>query len=125
MTGTTDTIRRAWMERRNAEAQNPARVAFATSLMSELANQVKEAGAEAAETESLTEEDRVRLRARFAELEPVFVAAALEYALRGHSIREAAFFGGYAPLIFRAQNWRIPGEKGQRKKKKKKENPTE
>ena len=89
------------------------------TLMGELADQVKQNSTEAAQTESLSEEDRVRLRARFAELQPVFVAAALEYAIRGHSIREAAFFGGYAPLIFRTQNWRIPGEKAQRRKKKK------
>ena len=38
MTDTTEKIRSAWMERRNAEAQNPARVEFATSLLSELAN---------------------------------------------------------------------------------------
>ena len=37
----------------------------------------------------------------------VFVAAALEYAVRGHGIREAAFFGGYAPLVFQRSAWKI------------------
>jgi hypothetical protein len=38
-----------------------------------------------------------------------FVAAALEYAVRGLSLRETAFVGGYAPLVFRASEWNLPG----------------
>lgn len=93
------------------------------ALMSDLADQAKQTRTEVLEGAPLSDEDRARLSARFEEIQPVFVAAALEYALRGHSIREAAFFGGYAPLIFRPKDWRIPGEPGQKKKKKKK-NPT-
>jgi len=95
------------------------------ALMSELADQAKKTRTEVTEGEPLSEEDRVRLRARFEEIQPMFVAAALEYAIRGHSIREAAFFGGYAPLIFHPKDWRIPGDKVQRKKKRKKKKPTE
>ena len=94
--------------------------------MKETSEQAKKTMAEVTEGAPLSDEDRVRLRARFAELQPVFVAAALEYAIRGHSIREAAFFGGYAPMIFRAQNWHLPGEKGEKKRKKKrKPKPTQ
>jgi tetratricopeptide (TPR) repeat protein len=90
------------------------------ALLSDLADQAKQTRTEVTEGAPLSDEDRVRLSARFEEIQPVFVAAALEYAMRGHSIREAAFFGGYAPLIFRAKDWRVPGEPGQKKKKKKK-----
>jgi len=36
----------------------------------------------------------------------------MEYALQGNSIREAAFFGGYAPLVFKDREWRLsrPGQ---------------
>ncbi len=90
------------------------------ALMSELADQAKKTRTEVTEGAPLSDEDRARLSARFEEIQPVFVAAALEYATRGYSIREAAFFGGYAPLIFHAKHWRIPGDKGQKKKRKKK-----
>ena len=42
---------------------------------------------------------------------PVFVAAGLEYALQGHPIRETAFSSGYAPLIFRDSEWKVPYRK--------------
>ena len=42
------------------------------------------------------------------EARPVFLGAALEYVLRGFPIRETAFFGGYAPLIFHSDKWRLP-----------------
>jgi tetratricopeptide (TPR) repeat protein len=41
-------------------------------------------------------------------IKPVFVAVALEYAYQGHPIRETAFQGGYAPLIFHASRWVVP-----------------
>ncbi len=90
------------------------------TLMSDLADQAKKTRAEVTEETPLDDEERARVSARLQEIQPVFVAAGLEYAMRGHSIREAAFFGGYAPLIFRPKDWRLPGEKGQKKKKKKK-----
>ncbi len=93
------------------------------TLMSETADQAKKTGAEVTEGAPLSDDDRARLRAQFAELQPVFLAAALEYAVRGYSIREAAFFGGYAPMIFHAKHWYLPGEQV-RKKKKKQQKPT-
>ncbi len=42
-------------------------------------------------------------------LKPLFVAVALEYAYQGGPIRQTAFFGGYAPLIFHADQWEVPG----------------
>jgi hypothetical protein len=38
----------------------------------------------------------------------VFVAAALEYALRNLPLRETAFQAGYAPLIFHRSRWQLP-----------------
>jgi hypothetical protein len=63
---------------------------------------------EAADSAPLDKEQSGRLQARLDALRPIFVGAALEYALQGHSIREAAFFGGYAPLIFKAKEWQLP-----------------
>jgi len=51
---------------------------------------------------------RAALQKRLDSARPTFVAAALEYALQGYSIREAAFFGGYAPLIFKGKEWKLP-----------------
>lgn len=77
-------------------------------LLQEQAGVVRESMAEAKAEEPPTRERRAELQARMDEIKPLFVAAALEYALRGHSIREAAFFGGYAPLIFRTAEWQVP-----------------
>ena len=38
----------------------------------------------------------------------LFVAAGLEYALRGYGIRETAFREGYAVLIFQDRAWELP-----------------
>ncbi len=57
---------------------------------------------------SPTEDDRRRLQDRLDAAHAVFVAAGLEYGVRNHPIRETAFFGGYAPLIFHAHRWTIP-----------------
>ena len=35
----------------------------------------------------------------------LFVAAAMEYGLRRYGIRETAFLGGYAPMIFHQKLW--------------------
>lgn len=79
------------------------------TLMKEQAAHVKEifADAEKARGEDgrMPVEKRDELIAQLLEIKPVFVAAALEYALRGHSIREASFFGGYAPLVLRPAAW--------------------
>jgi tetratricopeptide (TPR) repeat protein len=38
----------------------------------------------------------------------LFVAAGLEYALRGYGIRETAFREGYAVLVFQDSSWELP-----------------
>jgi len=63
---------------------------------------------EAEESAPLDQEQRGRLQGRLDAVRPIFVGAALEYALQGYSIREAAFFGGYATLIFKAKEWQLP-----------------
>jgi len=77
-------------------------------MLAENAARVREVTAEAKAAESLSPEERKVMETALAGIKPVFVAAALQYALGGHSIREAAFFGGYAPLIFRPAEWQIP-----------------
>ena len=51
---------------------------------------------------------RKEYRAKVNEARDVFVPAALEYIVRGHSLREVAFFGGYAQLALRPTAWRLP-----------------
>lgn len=41
------------------------------------------------------------------ELRKTFLAAALEFTLRGLPIRETAFQAGYAPMIFHSRRWRV------------------
>jgi hypothetical protein len=50
---------------------------------------------------------RAALQAELDAAHPVFVAAALEYTMRNLPIRETAFFGGFAPLIFHPNRWRL------------------
>jgi len=80
-------------------------------LLQEQANVVRKARTEAAQTPDLSEERLRELRQSAKAAKPVFVAAALEYALKGYNIREAAFFGGYAPLVFHSREWRIKVDK--------------
>jgi tetratricopeptide (TPR) repeat protein len=61
-----------------------------------------------AEAPDTSEEDRRKLAAELAALQPMFVAACIEYTVRGMPIRETAFFGGFAPLIFHADLWDLP-----------------
>ena len=62
----------------------------------------------AAENEGpLEPEERAQFQSRLDEIRGPFIAASLEYALRGLPIRETAFFGGYAPLIFHASRWEV------------------
>ena len=58
--------------------------------------------------ETLTDEARAQLQKVLDDAKPVFTAAGLEYALRGLPIRETAFVGGYAPLIFQSSKWMVP-----------------
>lgn len=73
------------------------------------AAEVRAAIAEAGENPGLEPKARQKLQRRIDDARPVFVSAALEYVARGLSIREHAFFGGYAPLIFRERDWKLPG----------------
>jgi tetratricopeptide (TPR) repeat protein len=79
------------------------------TLMKEQAQVVKDARAElaaAAESkESPPPERLAQLQAAADAARPLFTAAALEYAVRELPIRETAFFGGYAPLIFHQDQW--------------------
>lgn len=54
------------------------------------------------------EADREAAQQELSKIKPVFVAVALEYAFQGHPIRETAFQGGYAPLIFHGSRWVVP-----------------
>jgi tetratricopeptide (TPR) repeat protein len=38
---------------------------------------------------------------------PSFIAAAMEFALKRYGLRETAFFGGFAPIIFKSDQWRV------------------
>ena len=41
------------------------------------------------------------------EIRNTFLAAALEFTMRGYPIRETAFQAGYAPMIFHSRRWRV------------------
>lgn len=63
---------------------------------------------------SLPDDEVAELRATMHQAKSLFAASALEYAVRGYGIREAAFFGGYARLIFHKQDWRVGQRAGKR-----------
>jgi hypothetical protein len=75
--------------------------------MKENGARVMELGARAG-SEPLSEDERAAMAAEIESIQPVFVAACLEYTARELPIRESAFFGGYAPLIFHESRWRLP-----------------
>jgi len=77
------------------------------TLMSETAASVREKVAAARTGPEIDEPRRKQINADLRLDKGVFVAAALEYAARGHGIREAAFFGGYAPLVFQKSAWKV------------------
>ena len=77
-------------------------------LMLQQAERVKAAVGKVASGEVTGEEGRAGLEREIADAKPVFVRAALEYAVRRYPIRETAFVGGYAPLIFHARRWKLP-----------------
>lgn len=70
-------------------------------------NARKEVEEATAAGQSVTEERIAELQTAIDSARPIFVGAALEYALRRYPIRETAFFGGYAPLIFHATRWKL------------------
>lgn len=86
-----------------------------TELEAVLKAQVEEVRQIKQESQQLTwadKEAREAAQTRLDTARPIFVGAAMEYALQGNSIREAAFFGGYAPLVFKDKEWRLsrPGQ---------------
>jgi tetratricopeptide (TPR) repeat protein len=51
---------------------------------------------------------RVELTQTLKSLRQQFAAAGLEYALKHYGIRETAFRGGYAALVFQERSWEVP-----------------
>ena len=78
------------------------------TILTEQASEVRTIKLEAQPLTWADKEARAALQARLDLARPIFIAAALEYALQGNSIREAAFFGGYAPLVFKDTEWKLP-----------------
>lgn len=76
--------------------------------MSEQVRALAEVHREAAEATTWKKRQRRKLERRVEEIKATFVAVAMRYAIGRHGIREAAFFGGYAPLIFRPREWNLP-----------------
>jgi tetratricopeptide (TPR) repeat protein len=86
-------------------------------MLNQQAQIVREVKAEAAAIEALTADQRKPLDARITEARPLFVGAALESMRRGINLREAAFFGGYAPLFFHAREWQAKPRAARKKSK--------
>ncbi len=80
------------------------------ALLLEQAARVREIQ-QAARGQAADAEQRQSWRDEIRRRQGVFVAAGLEYVSRDprtHPIRETAFFGGYAPLIFKPAEWELP-----------------
>ncbi len=77
-------------------------------IMADQAAVARSVRAEAGDGSSLEPAKRLEFDERLAAAQRVFLAAALEYSLRNLSIRETAFSAGYAPLIFHADEWKVP-----------------
>jgi tetratricopeptide (TPR) repeat protein len=90
---------RLWPELDKAELE---------TIMKEQAEEARTIKQEAQDLSWTDKEERAALQSRLKRARPIFVAAALEYALQGNSIREAAFFGGYAPLVIKDSEWKLP-----------------
>jgi tetratricopeptide (TPR) repeat protein len=91
---------RGWGELSKAELEQ---------TMLDQARIVGEAVREVEEADKRLKKKRHRkLQSGIDEARPIFLGAALEYAFRGYGIRETAFFGGYAPLIFHSDKWKLP-----------------
>jgi len=89
---------RAWSELSQQELE---------TIMSETATEAQETIANARAGERLDREMRAALAPGLTAAKARFAAAGLEYALRPFDIRQAAFSGGYAPMVFHAKNWRL------------------
>ena len=77
---------------------------------------VREIKTEFAQTEELSDDRRIEMKQALAEAQQIFVSAGLEFALHGYDIREAAFLGGYAPLVFQSVEWKLDPTEEQPKK---------
>ncbi len=77
------------------------------AILLEQSRAAREAVGSARDATELKRKQRKKLQKTVDRAQGLFVAAALEYALRGHDIRATAFMGGYAPLIFRARDWEL------------------
>ena len=77
---------------------------------------VREIKTEFAQTEELSDDRRIEMKQALAEAQQIFVSAGLEFALHGYDIREAAFLGGYAPLVFQSVEWKLDPTEEQAKK---------
>jgi len=92
---------RAWSELSGSELEQQ---------MLERATEVRERVAAAAQPgQRPSGDERTAIAAMLSEQHARFVAAGLEYAKRGLDLRQAAFSGGYAPMVFHAKRWRLPG----------------
>ena len=78
------------------------------AIMTEQAAVARKTHEEGADWKSLDPPKKAELQGRLDRARPVLVGAALEYTLQGHNIREAAFMGGFAPLIFHDKEWQLP-----------------
>ena len=76
--------------------------------LSELVQAVRDAQAEWLAAEQATPELRAALEARIEAARAPFTAAAFEFGQRRYGIREAAFTGGYAPMVFHDAAWQLP-----------------
>jgi tetratricopeptide (TPR) repeat protein len=77
------------------------------TLMIDQVTRVRETQAEAGDGSSLKKKQRRKMQAEIDDARVLFVTAALEYAARGHSIRELAFFNGFAPMVFHDRQWAL------------------
>jgi tetratricopeptide (TPR) repeat protein len=80
------------------------------STMKAQADVVRNAVAEVTAEGTTTPDRRAELQRDVDAAKAVFTAAGLEYAVRNLPIRETAFMGGYAPLIFHQSRWKLPQE---------------
>ena len=88
---------RSWEELSREELEN---------LMRARTQAVKDLRAESEAIEKLTPVQRNEFGTKMLAERPAFVAAAIEYTRRGLNLREAAFFGGFAPMVFHDREWR-------------------
>ncbi len=76
--------------------------------LTEQAGRAREGRTRAEATPPPDAAEKKKIEESLQEARALFVGAALEYALRNLDIRETAFLGGYAPLIFHPEDWLLP-----------------